>query len=116
MKKNNFLIEKNKDKGVNRAIDLVEVINFLKWVSEDVQMSRDHEEYVGFLNLNIKDFSSERETHFKDRLKRKDLKKQLVTFLNLYDSDKDFCVRLMRYLGLNVESNPNEEETIFYTI
>lgn len=111
-----FVKEEHSQKGVNRAIDLVEVINFLNWVSEDEQMKPDHENYVGFLNLSTEDFSSGRETNFKDRLKRKDLKKQLQTFINLFNSDKDFCTRIMRYLGLNVEPNPSTEETIFHRI
>jgi len=111
-------LEENYDqqKHINSAKNLLDVIEFLKWVAEDEQMTPGYESYSGFLNLRLDDFTSSKDTKFKNKLKNIDCKRQMLEFLKLYNSNKNLCTQLMTYLGLSVEANPDEEETIFYAV
>lgn len=114
---NEYLCENyDQMKNLDKAEEIINVVNFLKWVASDEQMDSKDENYCGFINIAMEYFDPSKDSKFKNRLESIALKKQFTSFLNLYRTDLTTCRQLMTSLGLKVEEKPDEEETILYSI
>lgn len=74
---------------------------FISWVANDYILDPESEDYTGFVNIALDDIRDEQnQENFK-------------SFIKLYSHEPILADRLLRNVGLDLESYPSLQETIF---
>lgn len=92
----------------NKVLDdtlskLSSAIEIIKYVSKDYQLDYNHEDYCGFLNMSVEDWSEE------DDKMNQNLKDFVYLYKNGY---KKFIDDLLAKIHLSVSGNVSEEEVV----
>jgi len=74
---------------------------FLDWIAKDEQLDTNHENYMGFVNVA------------EDFIQNKELNDGFMLFVEMWDKDSAWIETYMRSIGLDVENEPDLDETIF---
>ena len=85
---------------------LSSAIGLIRYASQDFQLNKDDEDYMGFINMGL------------DIVDDPELRKSIIDFVYIYDSTKygDVLTRLLHDIGLQTDGMVDEDEIVITEI